>query len=172
MNKRETYKLALESEYDRWNSLINRVSDEKWDLVLEGYNWTLKDMFAHLMGWLQLTNAALSAGLDNTDPAYPAWLEGGDPNPESDEITDMYNARIYDANKNFSRQVVIDSWRNNFLTLMKTMDELSDGVLLNVDVFPWLPGFALIDVIDGAVDHHKEHYDERIKNLLDESPLI
>lgn len=172
MNKRETYKLALESAYDQWNSLVNRVSEEKWGLVLDGYNWTLKDMFAHLVGWMQLTNGALTAGLFNNDPAYPAWMEEGDPNPESDEITNLYNARIYDTYKNMPREVVIETWRDSIQTIMKSMDDLSDDVLLGVDTFAWLPGLALIDVIDGAVDHHNEHYDERIENLIDESALI
>ena len=172
METREEYKLALQREYQRWNELINELAEEKWGLVLEGYNWTLKDVLAHLMSWQQVSNARLSAGVLEEEPHYPKWLQGGDPDTESDELTNAYNAHIYETYRDLPRQVVIDAWRDGFLTVIKTMDDLSDEALFTVDAFPWLSGYALKDVLFGTVDHHNEHYDERIGKLMDDSSSI
>ena len=160
MKTKKDYEAALEEVYKHWNGLILQASEEKWKLVLEGYNWTLKDVLAHLMGWMQVTNARLSAGLLEADPRYPKWLQGGDPDTDSDELTNAYNARIYETYHKVPRQVIIASWRDEFLSLIKTVDDLSDEALFQVDAFPWLPGYALIAVVDGVLDHYNEHDDD------------
>jgi hypothetical protein len=159
MESRDDLKKALDSEYQHWDTLIRQISPQKWDVVLEGYDWKLKDVLAHLMSWQQVSNARLSAGLLEEAPEYPKWLEGGDPDTESDEITDAYNARIYGTYCKVPRLVVIESWRDGFLSLVKTVDALSDEALFIKDAFDWLAGHALIEVVEGTLNHHREHYE-------------
>ena len=165
MITKSDYVMQLHNEYIRWNKLFGMNKRAGTKKILNGYNRVLTDVMVHLLAWQQVSSARLSAAFLEQPPEYPKWLEGFDPDVKSNELTDTCNTCITEIYHNVPQDVVIDSWRDGYLSFIRIVEELSEEILFKDNAFEWLRGYALKDVVEGTLAHHREHYEYHTLDL-------
>ena len=146
---------ALRQEFDRWESLLASVSEAQVTAPAFAENWSIKDVVAHLRAWQQRSLARLEAALHNREPVYPAWPEQLDPEAEG-QPHDL-NAWLYEQERDTAWADVHQRWRAGFLRLLELANTIPEDALADKATFPWLEGYALMDVLQGSLEHHREH---------------
>jgi hypothetical protein len=88
MNDRQQILSMLTEVFDRWEELLGGMSDEVISASPLPAAWSIKAVIAHLWAWQQVSIARLEAARLDTEPVFPDWLAGSD--PESEEDTDQF----------------------------------------------------------------------------------
>lgn len=146
---------ALRQEFDRWELLLASVNEAQATAPEFAENWSIKDVVAHLHAWQQRSLARLEAALHNREPVYPAWPEQFDPEVQ-DQPHDL-NSWLYEQERDTSWADVHQRWRAGFLRLLAVANTIPEDTLADKDTYPWLEGYALMDVLKGTLEHHREH---------------
>ena len=146
---------ALREAFDRWESLLGSLSEAQITAPEFAEHWSIKDVVAHLHAWQQRSLARLEAALHNREPAYPPWPEQFDPEAEG-QPHDL-NAWLYEQDRATPWADVHQRWREGFLRFLALADAIPEGQLTDKDTYPWLEGYALMDVLQGSLEHHREH---------------
>lgn len=167
MNEKQEMIAKLKDEYNSWRDLLGSMSEAQITAQNLPDNWSIKDVMAHLMEWQQLSIARVQASLSGTEPTLPRWLDGLD--PESEEDTDKFNARIYESHSGEPWSSVSRSWENGFLRFVELSAAVPESDLMQEGKYPWLNGYALIEVLEGALEHHAEHREELLAWLAKSS---
>lgn len=155
MTDKQTVLTALQDEFDGWETVLASLTEAQITAPLLDDHWSVKDVIVHLWAWQQRSNARLSAALHNTSPRYPAWPEQFD--PETEGQPDDLNAWLYAASRDTPWSTVYQDWRSGFLHLLDQGWALPESDILDKNMYPWLEGYALIDVLQGSYEHHQEH---------------
>jgi hypothetical protein len=61
MNMKDHILTALSEQLNRWEGLLDRLSDEKINTPLAPSNWSTKDVISHLRAWQQRSIARLDS---------------------------------------------------------------------------------------------------------------
>ncbi len=120
--------------------------------------WSVAEVVTHLEGWLQLSNARLDAALRSAEPDLPAWLGGADPFYAEDHVNE-FNARIQQLHRDEPWPARYQAWRQGVERFLALCEELPESLLFDSGRFAWLRGNPLSAVLDGAREHHEEHFD-------------
>lgn len=166
MNDKKQALSMLEDEYNRWEELISSQSDEQITSPHLYENYSIKDVIAHLMAWQQVSIARMEAAQRNTEPIFPDWLGGQD--PESEEKIEEYNARIYEKYREQNWAFVYTKWREGFQRLLELGAAISKNNLFDSEKYTWLKGYALIAVLEGTYDHHHEDHLEPLSAQINQ----
>lgn len=156
----------LREELNRWEELLAGLSDAQ---ILTPHSHSImstKDVVGHLRAWQQVSNARLEAAQHNSEPAFPDWLQGAD--PDSDEEIDQYNARIYETYRGQPWSSVYQAWHAGFKRLLELAEAIPEQSLFDTQKYPWLEGYALVDVLQGTYGHHEEHRDSLLTWLQEQ----
>lgn len=146
---------ALRAERDRWEALLRGLDESERTAPKSAAGWSIQDYVAHLMAWQQVSNARLEAAARGTEPAFPDWL-GGE-SPESEEHIGRFNDTIHAEHAGRPWERVHAEWRAGFDRLLARAAELPEETMLDASRFTWLGGYALVDVLEGSLAHHREH---------------
>ncbi len=157
MDEKERALAALRAAYEQWKELVARLREPELTAPLPG-GLSVKDTLAHLRAWQQLSIARLEAAQLGREPVLPGWPVGLDPDEESQ--LDENNARIYATYRDQTWAEVYRAWRDGFLRLMALAAAIPPDDLLDPARYSWLNGHALIDVLWGTLEHHREHIEE------------
>jgi hypothetical protein len=147
----------LQTEFTRWHALISSLSEEQLSAPIQSNGWSVQDILAHLHNWQRVSIARLEAAIEQREPVYPAWTEGQP--PDAEENLDIYNERIYRASRELPAPAVVLAWKSGFLRFLELAEAIPEVDLLESGKFTWLEDYALIDVLEGSLEHHREHYD-------------
>lgn len=161
MNDKDQMLNMLREEFNRWEQLLSSLSEERITSPQLDSDWSIKDVIAHLMAWQQVSIARLEAAQLDEEPVYPSWLAGLD--PESDEDTEGFNARIYETYREHSWSRVHQAWTDGFLTFLSLGQQIPANNLMDTNKYPWLKGYSLFAVLQGSYEHH---HDEHLEPLL------
>jgi hypothetical protein len=151
----------LREEFNLWEELLASLSEKQITEPRLPANLSIKDVIAHLRAWQQISIARLEAARLGQEPDYPGWLIGPDLelDLEVDDV-DPINARIYETYHHLPWLRVHLDWRDGYLRFLNLGESLSEDDLMNKAKYPWLHGYALIDVLQGSYEHHHiEHYE-------------
>lgn len=159
MHDKESALVALRDIFDRWKDTTARLREMELTTPLAD-GLSVRDVVGHLRGWQQVTLARLEAARLGSEPVMPGWLAGGDPDTDSDELTDAYNAHLLAAYRSRPWSEVYRLWRDGFLRLLAAAEAIPAADLTEPGRYPWLGGHALIDVLHGTLEHHREHLEE------------
>lgn len=151
MSDKQDMLRLLEAAFNRWEALLNGLSEAQIAASRLPNGWSVKDLTAHVMAWQQLSFARLEASRRGGEPVFPAWLGGAD--PEAEDV-DRVNARIYDLYREQLWPRVHEAWRNGFLKFLSLAREIPDTELVDREKYPWLNGHSLFDVLKGSYEHH------------------
>jgi hypothetical protein len=165
MPEKDSVMRMLRDEFARWDRLLTQMDEE--DILSPRFpeGWSLKDVLAHLYAWQRRSVARAEAGLFDHAPQLGDWPAGFDPAEE--EPVDEVNAWIYATHRDLDWPTIYQSWRLTFLRLIQLGSLLPEDTLIQKDRFAWLPGYALIDVFTGSLEHHREHWDMLHEGLGD-----
>ena len=144
--------------FNQWKNLLGSLREPELTAPLHG-GLSVKDVVAHLRAWQMVTIARLEAAQLGREPVYPDWT-GGDPDDEP--ATDRMNRQIYDAWRGRPWEEVFRAWRDGWLRVLALAEAIPAGDLTDPARYPWLDGYALIDVLWGIDEHHREHLAELI----------
>jgi hypothetical protein len=146
---------ALREELGRWEVLLAGLSDEQISAPQLPENWSIKDVIAHLRAWQQRSIARLEAALLDRAPEYPPWPEQFDPEVEG-EPHDL-NAWLYAQNRDRPWPNVHRDWSEGFRRFLELGAAIPEDDLLETGRYTWLEGYALLAVLQGSYEHHREH---------------
>jgi hypothetical protein len=178
MNGKAPTIAMLRKEFARLEELLAGLNQTQITTPITPSKWSIKDVVAHLRAWQQVSIARLEAAQLNKDPVsiarleaarlnkepvLPDWLAGLD--PESEKDLEQFNATIYETWREQPWSRIHQSWRDGFLWLLELGEGLPENALLDTEKYPWLKGYALLDVLQGSCEHHREHLDSLIARL-------
>ena len=153
-DKRSTLDL-LREELSRWEALLAGLSVAQVTAPQLDEGWSVKDVVAHLHAWQLRSNARLEGALHGREPQYPPWPSEFDPEIEG-EPHDL-NAWLYAHYRDQPWQTIYGNWNADFRRLLQLADALPEDDLLEAGKYAWLEGYPLLAVLQGTLEHHREH---------------
>ena len=96
----------------------------------------------------------------------PAWFGGLD--PESDDHLDEYNENIHLIYRDKAWPDVHQEWKQRYLQLLEMAEAVPSSAMQDESKYPWMFGYALVAVLEGTYEHHREHMDSVRDTLLRE----
>jgi len=145
----------LKEEFNRWEKLLNSISEEEITTLNLIGNMSIKDTVAHLTVWQQINVARLKAAQHNREPEYPEWHPEFD--PESEEELAKINAWIYENRREQPWSDIHREWKERFLRFLELAESIPEKDLFEVGKYPWLKEYPLSAVLLGSYEHHTEH---------------
>ncbi|MEZ4660419.1 MAG: DinB family protein [Caldilineaceae bacterium] len=111
----------LQQEYQLWQAFLAEIGPERMDQPGVNGDWSMKDIVAHLTGWLpKLINGLRAAHRGEPEPPLP-W-------PAHLDDEDDINAWIYASNRERPVREVLDESQHQFQRLLQVIEELPDDV--------------------------------------------
>ena len=124
MNMQEHILAALSEQFARWDELLADLSTEQITAPHFDFDWSIKDVLAHLWGWQLISNARLEAAVLNRDPEFPRWMAGS--HADWEENADQTNAGIYATYHSKSWSEVHQNWRDGFRRFLELGAAISE----------------------------------------------
>jgi hypothetical protein len=166
-DKTQILRLCKE-EYDRWQDLLNGLTESQITTPLAPSHWSIKDVVAHVTAWQEISIARLEAGLHNQEPDYPEWPAIEEVGEEGD--VDDINAWIYEKYRDLPWSTVHENWRKSFQHFMELGGAIPEADLMDTKKYPWLKGYALFAVIEGSYEHHHIDHFPPIRDWFEQHP--
>jgi hypothetical protein len=161
MNMKEHILAALREQFDSWEGLLASMDEKQITTPRFDYDWSIKDVIAHLWAWQLISIARMEAGLQDREPEFPKWIiELG---KDWEEDADRVNALTFETNHEKPWSEIYRNWKNGFLRFLEAGKEISERDLLDGDRYRWLKGYSLAFIFVASYDHHQEH----LEKLLD-----
>jgi hypothetical protein len=155
MDDKHSLLIALREEFNRWETLLASLSEAQITAPQLSDSWSIKDVIAHLRAWQQRSIARLEAALHDREPEYPTWPAQFDPEAE-DQPHDL-NAWLYTTYRDQPWPSVYRDWSAGFRRFLELGEAMPEKDLLDVGRYTWLEGYALLAVLQGSYEHHREH---------------
>lgn len=165
MNMKDHILAALRENFDQWEDLLASLSEEEITAPHFDFDWSIKDVIAHLWAWQQISIARMEGGAQNREPEFPKWiLSLGD---DWEEDADRVNALTFETKHEKPWSEIYQNWKEGFLRILELGDKISERDLLDGDRYPWLKGYNLAAFLIASYDHHQEHL-EKLTHWLQE----
>lgn len=167
MNAQSPILTNLRQEFDHWQDLLAGLSEEQLTARALPDNQSIQDVLAHLWAWLQISIARLEAAVADREPVYPDWVAGEDLFAED---VDRLNARIGQIYRRQPWAAVYQDWRAGFGRFLQLAEAIPEADLHDAEKYPWLRGYPLLEVLEGAYEHHHQDHLEPLLAYLREHP--
>ena len=164
MNDKAHMLALLHEEFDRWEALLNSMSQAQITARQLPAELSIKDVVAHLHAWQQISIARLEAALNNCAPAYPAWVDALQADTEADN--ERTNAWIYEHYLDQPWQQVHQAWSSGFHRLLELGAQIPEQNVVDAKKYPWLHDYPLMAVIEGTYEHHHVDHFEPLQAWL------
>ena len=161
MNMKDHILAALKEQFNSWEEMLASIDEKQITTPHFDYDWSIKDVMAHLWAWQQISIARLEGGALDREPEYPEWIVESIENWEED--ANRVNALTFETNHEKPWSEIYQNWENGFVRFLELGNEISEKDLLNGDRYPWLKGYSLAFILVASYDHHQEH----LEKLLD-----
>lgn len=158
MNMKAHILAALAEQFDSWEKLLASLSEHQIISPQFDFDWSIKDVMAHLWAWQQISIARMEGGLQDREPALPKWIVESIENWEED--SDRVNALTFETQHNKPWSEIYQNWKNGFLRFLELGEKISERDLLDGDRYPWLKGYSLAFILLASYDHHQEHLEK------------
>lgn len=157
---------ALEEQFDRWEELPGSLSEEQVTAPEFDYNWSIKDVRAHLWAWQQISIARMEAGWHDREPEFPDWIVESVENWEED--ADRVDALIFERYHEKPWSEIHQTWKDEFLRFLDLGEKVSERDLLDGDRYLWLKGYSLAFILVASYEHHQEHLEKLLAWLKEQ----
>ena len=163
MNMKGHILAALREQFDRWQELLTNLTEEQITTARFDYDWSIKDVMAHLWAWQQISIARMEGGMDDRQPKYPKWVtEIGE---DWEEDADRVNALTFENNHHKPWLEIRQNWKNGFLRFLELGEKVPERDLLDGGRYPCLNGYSLAFILIASYDHHQEHLEKLTDGL-------
>jgi len=163
MNMKEHILAALREQSDSWEELLASLSEEQITAPHFDFDWSIKDVMAHLWAWQQISIARMEGGVQDQEPKFPKWILSLGEDWEED--ADRVNASTFETNHEKSWSEIYHNWKNGFLRFLELGNAISERDVLDGDRYPWLKGYSLAFILVASYDHHQEHFEKLLEWL-------
>ena len=163
MNMKGHILAALREQFNRWEELLASLSEEQIATPHFDFEWSVKDVIAHLWAWQQISIARMEGGLQDREPELPRWIVESIENWEED--SDRVNALTFENYHNKQWSEIRQNWREGFIRFLDLGNGISERNLLDGDRYKWLNGYSLALILIASYDHHQEHLEKLIEWL-------
>ena len=158
MNMKDHILAALREQFESWENLLANLSEEQLTAPEFDFDWSIKDVIAHLWAWQQISIARMEAGMLDREPEYPRWILnlGEDWEVDSNRV----NALTFKNNHGKPWLEVHQNWQDGFLRFLEIGEKISERDLLDGDRYRWLKGYSLAFILVASYEHHQEHHEK------------
>ena len=157
MNMKGHILAALREQLQGWQELLASLREEQITSPNFDFEWSIKDVIAHLWACQQISIARMESGLHDREPEFPKWIVEHE---DWEENANQTNALTYETKHNKPWPEVHQNWRGGFLRFIELGEGISERDLLDTSKFPWLNGYSLALILIASYDHHQEHYEK------------
>ena len=168
MSMKDHILAALREQFEGWEELLASLNEEQLTDPHFDFDWSIKDVMAHLWAWQQISVARLEAGALDREPRYPEWIVNVGRDWEED--ADRVNALTFENNHSKPWSEIHGNWRAGFLRFLDAGSQISERNLLDGDRYPWLRGYSLAFILVASYDHHQEHFEKLTAWLQEQGP--
>jgi hypothetical protein len=165
MNMKEHILAALREQFNNWEELLGSLSEEQITAPHFDFDWSIKDVIAHLWAWQQISIARMESGVLDREPESPKWI--ANLGEEWEDNADRVNALTFETNHEKPWSEVHQNWRDGFLRFLELGEPIPEKDLLDGSRYPWLKGYSLALILVASYDHHQEHL-EKLQSWLQE----
>lgn len=165
MNMKDHILAALKEQFESWEELLAKLTEEEITAPQFDLNWSIKDVIAHLWAWQQISIARMEGGLYNRQPWLPAWIAESVENWE--ENSDQVNALTFETQHQKPWVEIHQNWQLGFILFLQLGSAIPERDLLDGDKYPWLHGYPLAFILVASYEHHQEHFEKLIRRLQD-----
>ena len=158
MNMKDHILAALREQLGSWEELLASFTEEEITSSHFDFDWSIKDVVAHLWAWQQISIARMEAGMLDRAPEYPPWIVNTV--EEWEENADRVNAVTYETQHSKPWSEVHQNWRGGFLRFLEIAEKISERDLLDGDRYSWLKGYSLAFILVASYEHHQEHLEK------------
>lgn len=74
MNMKDHILAALREQFDSWEELLASLNEEQLIAPHFDFDWSIKDVVAHLWAWQQISISRMEGGLHDREPEFPKWI--------------------------------------------------------------------------------------------------
>ena len=163
MNMKDHILAALREQFDSWERLLASLNEGQVITPHFDFDWSIKDVLAHLWAWQQISIARMEGGVQDREPEFPKWIVESIENWEDD--ADQVNALTLETQHNKPWSEIYQNWKNGFLQFLELGEKISERDLLDGDRYQWLRGYSLASILVASYDHHQEHL-EKLRDWL------
>lgn len=156
MNMKDHILAALREQFNSWEELLASMSEEQITSPQFDYNWSIKDVIAHLWVWQQISIARMEAGLQDREPGFPKWIV--ESNEDWEENANQTNALTFERHHNKPWPEIHQNWKEGFLRFLELGNKIPERDLLDTGRYSWLRGYSLAFILVASYDHHQEHF--------------
>lgn len=140
----------VDASWRPFREAVRHVGRAKMDQPI-GSGWTYHDLFAHIVGWQDLSARRLRAfRADGTFPPYNGGVPGIAPFTDGDE----FNARLVSSHRLVGPEALTDELDTTFHSLRRELAGLTDDQVSAND------GWVVTVVAGTTYDHFEEHANE------------
>jgi hypothetical protein len=165
MNMKDHILTALKEQFEAWEGLLVKLTEEEITAPKFDLDWSIKDVIAHLWAWQQISIARMEGGLYKREPRLTAWIVESVENWEED--ADRVNALTFETQHQKPWAEIHQNWKIGFLHFIQLGSAIAERDLLDGDKYPWLKGYSLALILIASYDHHQEHL-EKLFHALQE----
>jgi hypothetical protein len=165
MNMKDHILAAMREQFESWEKLLASLSEQEITTPHFDFDWSIKDVMAHLWAWQQISIARMEGGVLDREPEYPKWIVESIENWEED--ANRVNALTFERNHEKPWSEIYHNWKNGFLRFLELGVKISERDLLDGDRYPWMKGYSLAGILIASYDHHQEHL-EKLTHWLQE----
>jgi hypothetical protein len=158
MNMKDHILTALQEEFEEWEDLLTRMSEEQLTTPQLPSTWSAKDIVAHVYSWQRVSIARMEAAVANREPQFPKTPPEFDLDTENN--VEGINAWFYETYRNDSWSTIHQNWSDGFHRLMELGWSMSERDLLDSSKYIWLKEQPLVLVLVSSYGHHQEHLDK------------
>ena len=158
MNMKDHILSALREQFSSWEERLGRLNEAQITAPNFDFDWSIKDVIAHLWAWQQISIARMGGGLQDQEPDFPKWIVSiGE---DWEDNADRVNAFTFETNHKKPWSEIHQNWRNGFLRFLELGESIPEKDLLDGDRYSWLKGYSLAFILVASYDHHQEHLEK------------
>src|SRR5215211_9151619 len=124
MNLKEHILAALQEQFESWEKLLSSLDEKEITTPHFDFDWSIKDVMAHLWAWQQISIARLASGVQGREPEYPQWILAIGEDWEED--SDRVNALTFENSHEKPWALVYRNWKSGFLHFLGLANKISE----------------------------------------------
>jgi hypothetical protein len=164
MNNKSEMLTLLQDEFNRWEALLDSLSEPQITAPRFIASWSIKDVLAHLMAWQTRSIARLEATRMDKDPDFPRWPVQVD--PDLLDNPDQTNAWIQETYRDTPWPEIHRAWIAGYQRFLQLAQAILEKDLLDPKRYSWMGSQPLMAVLQSSYDHHQLEHLEPILALL------
>jgi hypothetical protein len=154
---------VIQGERSKLMTLLAGLSQEQKEIKGVESDWSIKDIMAHISAWERLAQDRIHAALTEEDLKIPV-IEG-------DDFVDVFNAQVYEREKEAPLSEVEAEFVESYDTFLNTIKSLDEAFLYEKLPFDWAGDLTAQVLISANTHWHYTEHGVSIQEWLSSTSL-